>query len=82
MLVDIIGVVKEVLPLGTVKRKSDGMDLPRRDLVLVDQRLASQQLKKHHLLDNILMHGCAAKPCMSGQSDIFGSKFSKKFSLH
>lgn len=38
MLVDIIAVAKEVQPLGSVKRKSDGADLPRRDLVLADQR--------------------------------------------
>ncbi len=38
MLVDIIAVAKEVQPLGSVKRKSDGADLPRRDLLLADQR--------------------------------------------
>ena len=38
MPVDILAVVKEVQPLGSVKRKSDGTDLPRRDLTLVDQR--------------------------------------------
>ena len=38
MLVDVIAVAKEVQPLGSVKRKSDGADLARRDLVLVDQR--------------------------------------------
>ena len=38
MLVDIVAVAKDVQPLGSVKRKSDGADLPRRDLVLADQR--------------------------------------------
>ena len=40
-LVDVIGIVKETHALGSVKRKSDGTDLPRRDLSLVDDRQAS-----------------------------------------
>ena len=35
---DILAIAKEVQPLGSVKRKSDGADLARRDIVLVDQR--------------------------------------------
>ena len=38
---DVIGIVKETHALGSVKRKSDGTDLPRRDLSLVDDRQAS-----------------------------------------
>ena len=33
---DVVGVVKEVGEQGTVKRKSDGTDLFRRDIKLVD----------------------------------------------
>ena len=36
--VDVLAVVKEVQPLGSVKRKSDGQDLARRDVTIVDQR--------------------------------------------
>lgn len=35
-LVDVVGIVKEVTPLGSVKRKSDNTELNRRDLTLVD----------------------------------------------
>ena len=38
MTVDLLGVVTEVKPLGSVKRKSDQAELSRRDLTLVDQR--------------------------------------------
>ena len=40
MTVDLLGVVTEVKPLGSVKRKSDQAELSRRDLTLVDQRWA------------------------------------------
>lgn len=35
-LVDVLGIVKEVTPLGSVKRKSDNTELNRRDVTLVD----------------------------------------------
>lgn len=35
-LVDVIGIVKEVTPLGSVKRKSDNTELQRRDVTLLD----------------------------------------------
>lgn len=37
MMVDVIGVVTEVKPLGSVKRKTDQVELSRRDITLVDQ---------------------------------------------
>lgn len=37
-LTDVIAIVKDAQDLGSVKRKSDGTDLPRRDITLVDQR--------------------------------------------
>lgn len=40
MLVDVLGVVAEVRPLGSVKRKTDQVELSRRDITLVDQRWA------------------------------------------
>ncbi|KAI7845557.1 hypothetical protein COHA_000848 [Chlorella ohadii] len=39
MMVDVIGVVTEVKPLGSVKRKTDQVELSRRDITLVDQGL-------------------------------------------
>ncbi|GAB4813811.1 hypothetical protein N2152v2_000857 [Parachlorella kessleri] len=39
MTVDVIGVVTQVAPLGSVKRKSDSVELSRRDMTLVDQSL-------------------------------------------
>lgn len=38
MMVDIVGVVMDVKPLGSVKRKTDQVELSRRDITLVDQR--------------------------------------------
>ncbi len=38
MMVDLIGVVMDVKPLGSVKRKTDQTELSRRDITLVDQR--------------------------------------------
>ena len=38
MTVDVIGVVIQVAPLGSVKRKSDSVELSRRDMTIVDQR--------------------------------------------
>lgn len=35
-LVDVLGIVMEVTPLGSVKRKSDNTELNRRDVTLVD----------------------------------------------
>lgn len=40
VLVDLTGVVTEVRPLGSVKRKTDQVELSRRDVTLVDQRSA------------------------------------------
>lgn len=40
VLVDLTGVVTEVKPLGSVKRKTDQVELSRRDITLVDQRCA------------------------------------------
>lgn len=39
MMVDIVGVVMDVKPLGSVKRKTDQVELSRRDITLVDQSL-------------------------------------------
>ncbi|KAL4439681.1 hypothetical protein ABPG75_002682 [Micractinium tetrahymenae] len=39
MLVDLVGVVTEIKPLGSVKRKTDQAELSRRDITLVDQSL-------------------------------------------
>lgn len=36
--VDLIGIVTSTGPLGSVKRKSDSSEVPRRDVTLVDQR--------------------------------------------
>jgi hypothetical protein len=36
--VDVLGVVTEVGQLGTVKRKVDASELPRRDITLADDR--------------------------------------------
>ncbi len=41
MMVDVIGVVTEVKPLGSVKRKTDQVELSRRDITLVDQGCAA-----------------------------------------
>ena len=41
MLVDIVGVVVDVKPLGSVKRKTDQMELSRRDITVLDQRWGS-----------------------------------------
>lgn len=41
VLVDLVGVVTEVKPLGSVKRKTDQVELSRRDITLVDQRRAA-----------------------------------------
>jgi hypothetical protein len=38
MTIDILGVVVEVKPLGSVKRKTDQVELSRRDVTLLDQR--------------------------------------------
>ena len=38
MSVAIVGVVTDVRPLGSVKRKTDQVELARRDITLVDQR--------------------------------------------
>jgi hypothetical protein len=40
MTIDILGVVVEVKPLGSVKRKTDQVELSRRDITLLDQRWA------------------------------------------
>ncbi len=37
-LVDLLGVVTTVGPLGSVKRKSDQSELQRRDITLLDSR--------------------------------------------
>ena len=60
MLIDIVGIAKEVQPLGSVKRKSDGADLPRRDLTLVDQRWGTKSSK--------LILSFAATPSLLRQS--------------
>lgn len=36
--VDIMGIVTSTGQLGSVKRKSDSSEVPRRDVTLVDQR--------------------------------------------
>lgn len=36
--IDMMGVVTSVGQLGSVKRKSDNSELPRRDITLLDQR--------------------------------------------
>lgn len=49
MMVDVIGVVTEVKPLGSVKRKTDQVELSRRDITLVDQgcaRVAGRECKQ------------------------------------
>ena len=38
MLVDVMGVVTQVNPLSSVKRKADNQELQRRDITLLDQR--------------------------------------------
>lgn len=38
--IDIMGIVTQVGPLGSVKRKSDNSELSRRDITLLDQRYA------------------------------------------
>jgi len=35
---DVLGVVQSVGPLTTVNRKSNNEEIPKRDVVLVDQR--------------------------------------------
>lgn len=40
VLVDVVGVLVECKPLGSVKRKTDQVELSRRDVTLVDQRWA------------------------------------------
>lgn len=40
MTVDLLGVVTKVDSLGSIKRKSDGSELSRRDLTILDQRWA------------------------------------------
>ena len=37
VLLDVVGVVGQVSPMGSVKRKSDGGELARRDLTIFDQ---------------------------------------------
>ena len=36
--VDVLGVVTQAGPLGSVKRKSDSSEVPRRDITITDQR--------------------------------------------
>ena len=36
--VDVIGIVKEVGAIGSIKRKTDGSDVARRDVTIVDKR--------------------------------------------
>ena len=36
--VDIIGVVTQAGPVGSIKRKSDSSEVPRRDITITDQR--------------------------------------------
>lgn len=36
--IDIMGIVTQVGPLGSVKRKSDNSELSRRDITMLDQR--------------------------------------------
>lgn len=38
MLVDVLGLVTAVGPLGSVKRSADGSELARRDVTIVDAR--------------------------------------------
>lgn len=44
MLVDLVGVVTAVAPVGSVKRKADNSELSRRDVTLVDQSAKSVAL--------------------------------------
>ena len=37
--VDMLGIVTQVGPLGSTKRKTDGAELSRRDITLIDARL-------------------------------------------
>lgn len=41
---DVLGVVQSVGPLTTVNRKSNNEEIPKRDVVLVDQRFVVAEL--------------------------------------
>lgn len=63
MLVDVVGVVTEVRPLGSVKRKTDQVELSRRDITLVDQRWAWGTAGLAPLLGNSVTGLCQIKLC-------------------
>jgi len=64
MMVDILGVVTEVRPLGSVKRKTDQVELSRRDVTLVDKRWAQSHKREEHgrACRAARWVGCAAVP--------------------
>jgi replication factor A1 len=42
MPVDVLGVVTHCGQLGTIKRKADNSELPRRDVTIADSRCAAR----------------------------------------